>query len=84
MNSTGPGQLQPPIVLPVTLSALHLPPGISALHTLSGIEVSLPKSETGASIPFGVIVSESTNMNLLLKSFYDSNVHGRAFDGTEK
>lgn len=74
-----PTQLQ---VLPIILSALHLPLGISALHLQSGIEVSLPKSETAAPTSFKAIVSESTNMNLLLKSFYDSNVSGKVFDKT--
>lgn len=73
-------QLQP---LPVILSALHLPPGISALHLQSGIEVYLPKSGTRAPIRFKAVVSESTNMNLLLKSFYDANVSGKVFDETE-
>lgn len=83
MNPTEPKHLQPPQVLPVTLSAFHLPEGFSGLHTQSGIEVSLPKSETGVQTPFKAIVSESTNRNLLLKSFYDSNVRGKAFDGAE-
>ena len=75
-----PTQLQP---FPVTLSALHLPPVLSSLHTLSGIEVSLPKSETSAPINFKAMISESTTANLLLKSFYDSNVRGKAFDGSK-
>lgn len=73
-------QLQPLLVM---LSALHLPAGISGLHGLSGIEVSLPKSATGPPIVFRAIISESTNRNLLLKSFYDFNVRGQVFDGTE-
>lgn len=82
MNTTinAPKQLQPLLVM---LSALHLPPGISALHLQSGIEVSLPKSETSAPIHFKAIVSESTDRNLLLKSFYDANVHGKVFDRTK-
>ena len=72
----------PPQPFPVTLSALHLPPGLSTLHTLSGVEVSLPKSEKSDPINFKAIVTESTNVNMLLKSFYDSNVRGKAFDGT--
>ena len=82
MSSTKetPTKLQP---LVVTLSALHLPPGISALHRLVGTEVSLPKSQTNAPINFRAIVSESTDRSLLLKSFYDSNVRGKVFDGTE-
>ena len=82
MNPTNhtPTTLQP---LPVILSALHLPPGLSTLHTISGIEISLPKSETSAPITFKAIITESTNVNLLLKSFYYSNVHGKAFDGSE-
>lgn len=80
LTKDAPKQLQQ---LPVTLSALHLPPGISALHEQFGIEVSLPKSETGPPISFKAIVSESTNSNLLLKSFYDSNVRGKAFDRTK-
>lgn len=79
-NKDLPTQLRP---LPVVLSALHLPPGISTLHTLPGIEVSLPKSETGAPTAFKVILSESTDRNLILKSFYDSNVCGRVFDDVE-
>lgn len=81
MSSTkdAPPQLQP---LLVTLSALHLPLPISALHRLSGTEVSLPKSETDAPTIFKAIVSESTDRNLLLKSFYDSNVRGKTFDRT--
>ena len=82
MNSTkdAPTQPQP---LSVILSALHLPPPISALHNLSGIEVSFPKSETGAPTTFKAIVSESTTRNLLLKSFYDYNVRGKTFNKTE-
>lgn len=82
MNSTKDTamQLHP---LPVILSALHLPPPISALHNLSGIEASLPKSETIAPKTFKAIVSESTTSNLLLRSFYDSNVRGKVLDKTE-
>ena len=82
MSSTGyaPTQLQP---LLVTLSALHLSADISTLHSLSGIEVSLPKSVTGTPVTFKAIVSESTNTNLLLKSFYDSNIRGKVFNGVE-
>ena len=83
MNPTEPKHLQPLQVLPVTLSALHLPQGFSGLDTQSGIEVSLPKSETDVPTPFKAVVSESTSKNLLLKSFYDSNVRGKAFDGAE-
>lgn len=74
-----PPQLQP---LLITLSALHLPPPISALHRLSGTEVFLPNSDTDASIIFKAIISEGTGQNLLLKSFYDSNVRGKTCDGT--
>ena len=82
MNPTkdAPLQLQP---LPVVLSALHLPTRISALQKLSGIEVSLPKTDTSSSMPFKAIVSESTDRNLLLKSFYDFNVRGKVFDGNK-
>lgn len=73
-------QLQP---LSVTLSALHLSAGISGLHSLSGIELSLPKSATGPPITFRAIVSESTDRNLLLKSFYDCNIRGQVLDRTE-
>ena len=73
-------QLEP---LSVTLSTLHLPQGLSALHNLTGVEISLPKSGTGATISFKAILSESTNKNLLLKSFYDSNVRGKLLGGTE-
>ena len=74
-------QLQP---CPITLSCLHLlDPKISSLHTISGIELSLPESKTGTQKHFRAIVSESTNRNLLLKSFYDSNVRGKLFDGTK-
>lgn len=73
-------QLQP---LPVILSALHLHQEGSALHLKSGIEISLPKSETGAPIQFKAIVSESTNRNLLLKSFYDANVLGKVLGRTK-
>ena len=69
--------------LPVVLSALHLPPGISALHLQSGIEVLLPESESSAPIHFKAIVIESTNRNLLLKSFYDVNVREKIFDRTQ-
>lgn len=82
MSSTkeAPTKLQP---LLVKLSALHLPPGISALHRLVGTEVTLPKSQTNAPVKFNAIVSESTDRSLLLKSFYDSNVRGKVFDGTK-
>ena len=73
-------QLHP---LPVVLSCLHLPAGISALHRQSGIEVSLPGSATTAPVHFKAIVSESTNRNLLLKSFYDTNVRAKAVSGTK-
>ena len=73
-------QLQP---FSVTLSALHLPPPISALHNLSGIEVFLPISDTASPLRFKAIVSECTSHNLLLKSFYDANICGKKFDGTE-
>ncbi|KAL9131062.1 MAG: hypothetical protein Q9175_006860, partial [Cornicularia normoerica] len=81
MNPTKdtPTQLQP---LPVLLSGLHLPPGISNLHNLSGIEVFLPKSETGTPTPFKAIVSECTSSSVLLKSFYDAKIHGKVFNRT--
>ena len=82
MSSTkeAPTKLQP---LLVTLSALHLPPGISGLHRLIGTEASLPESQTNAPVNFKAIVSESTDRSLLLKSFYDSSVRGKVFDGIE-
>ncbi|KAF6228966.1 hypothetical protein HO133_007079 [Letharia lupina] len=70
-------------LLRVILSAFHLPPGISALHMQSGIQVSLPKSEAGAPTQFKAIVSDCTNKNLLLKSFYDAKVRGKVFDRTK-
>ena len=73
-------QLQP---LLVTLSALHLPPPTSALHYLSGIELFLPNSDTAPPIRFKAIITECTSHSLLLKSFYEANICGKAFNGTE-
>lgn len=78
-RENAPSQLQ---ILPVVLSILHLPADISGLHMQSGIELSLPESETGPAIPFKAILSESTDRNLLLKSFYDTNIRGKVFDET--
>ena len=81
MNSVkdAPIQLQP---FPVTLSALHLPAPISALHTLSGVEIWLPRPKTCVPKAFKAVISENSNQNLILKSFYDLNVRDKVFHKT--
>ncbi|MCJ1450896.1 Ribonuclease H1 [Mycoblastus sanguinarius] len=65
------------------LSCLHLHPPISALHQQSGVEISLPESNTSGPIRFKAIIFESTSVNLVLKKFYDTNVANKIFGSTK-
>lgn len=68
---------------PITLSALHLSGGISTLPKQSGIQLSLPRSNTNATLPFKAIISESTTRSLILRSFHAANVNKKTFDGVD-
>lgn len=79
-NPTTDG-VQPLQVLPILLSALHLDSNISSLDRMSGVELSLPKSDRSVPVTFKAIIQDSTSCSLILDSFYRAHIAGEKFDG---